>query len=262
MKKFVVYMSVLVAMSFIMSGCKHIDGEGTPTAKTTNTYVVVVGMENSRFAGECPGAGYDADRMYKLLSQYTPNAVLLRDSNATKANVVNALRNAISKAGDGLVIFSYSGHGGSEPFPDTGIEETDGHDEFLCLWDTYMRDNEIWNIINKSSGRIFLLFDCCHSETMMRNPMFKIVPPLSFDHTITENCKFSMLCWSGCPDNTYSYGASNGGQFTNALLRHFNASKTYEYLWNEIKNDKTLRAYENPQSTVLGNGFAAKPIFR
>lgn len=262
MKKVITFISVIFSLSLMIVGCKHTDNGVTPTAKTTNTYVVVVGMEKSRFAGECPGAGYDADRMYKLLVQYTPNAVLLRDSNATKANVVSTLRNAVAKAGDGLVIFFYSGHGGSEPFPDTGIEETDGHDEFLCLWDTYVRDNEIWGIVNRSRGRIFFLFDCCHSETMMRNPMFKINPPLAFDHTITEDCKFSMLCWSGCPDNTYSYGASNGGQFTNALLRHFNSNKTYEYLWNEIKNDKTLRAYENPQSTVLGNGFLAKPIFR
>jgi hypothetical protein len=71
-----------------------------------------------------------------------------------------------------------------------------------------------------------------------------------------------MLCWSGCPDDTYSYGASSGGQFTNALLRHLDATKTYEYLWNEIKNDRLLRSYENPQSTVLGNGFTGKAIFR
>lgn len=262
MEKIFSYMPVLFAAALMMSGCKHTNGEVTPTAKATNTYVVVVGMETSRFAGECPGAGYDADRMYTLLSQYTPNAVLLRDSKATKANVVSALRNAVAKAGDGLVIFFYSGHGGSEPFPDTGIEETDGHDEFLCLWDTYMRDNEIWNLINKSRGRFFMLTDSCHSETQFRNPVFRITPGLSFDHELEEDRAFSLLCWSGCPDKNYSYGASDGGQFTNALLRHFNANKTYEYLWNEIKNDKTLRAYENPQSTVIGNGFTAKPIFR
>lgn len=258
-------MSVVIACFWIV-GCKDISnwcGDCTPTAKATNTYAVVVGLENSRFAGACPGAGYDADRMYRLVSPYVGNnKVLLRDANATKANVVNALRNAVARVNDGLVIFYYSGHGGSEPFPDTGMEEVDGHDEFLCLYDTYMRDNEIWNIINKSRGRILLMFDCCHSCTMMRNSMFKIVPPLAYDHTITENCKFSMLCWSGCPDDTYSYGAPSGGQFTNALLRHFDARKTYEVLWNEIKNDKTLRAYENPQSTILGSGFDGKPIFR
>ena len=257
------FMSFLLAVSVCLGfgGCTS-EEIAPQESKSTNTYAVVVGMENSNFAGACPGAGYDADRMYKLLSAYTPNIVLYRDSNATKANVVAALKRAVANAKDGLVIFSYSGHGGSEPFYDTGKEEVDGKDEFLCLYDTYMRDNEIWEIIRQSNGRVFLCFDCCHSQTMFRTIGFKVKPPLSWDHTLNELQGFSMLCWSGCPDDTYSYGASTGGQFTNALLRHFDSRKSYEALWEEIKRDKTLRVYENPQSTVLGNGFSGKAIFR
>ena len=90
----------------------------------------------------------------------------------------------------------------------------------------------------------------------------KINPPLAFDHNLNETQPFSMLCWSGCPDDTYSYGSSSGGQFTNAIFRHFNEKLTYQELWDKIKNDKTLRAYENPQSTVIGCGFDGKEIFR
>ena len=107
-----------------------------------------------------------------------------------------------------------------------------------------------------------MIYDCCHSQTMYRAPGFKVRIPLSWDHRLNEQQGFSMLCWSGCPDDTYSYGASTGGQFTNALLRHFDTNKSYEALWNELKSDKVLRAYENPQSTALGNGFDAKQIFR
>ncbi|MBO6031847.1 MAG: caspase family protein [Prevotella sp.] len=259
--KVVITLIVTCLLSLSFLGCK-INNISVPEAKSTNTYVVVVGLETSKFAGSCPGAGYDADRMYKLLAQFSPNIVLLRDSNATKANVASALSRAVENAKEGLVIFSYSGHGGSEPFKDTGMEEADGSDEFLCLYDTYMRDNEIWDIISKSNGRIFMIYDCCHSQTLYRNVGFKVRPPLSWDYRLNEQKSFSMLCWSGCPDNTYSYGASNGGQFTNALLRHFGEHKTYEGLWNEIKNDRTLRSYENPQSTVLGKGFDGKKIFR
>lgn len=257
------FMSFLLAVSMCLGfgGCKS-EGTAPSEAKSTNTYVVVVGMENSNFAGACPGAGHDADRMYRLLSAYTPNIVLYRDSNATKANVVAALKRAVANANDGLVIFSYSGHGGSEPFYDTGKEEVDGKDEFLCLYDTYMRDNEIWEIISQSKGRVFFITDSCHSQTQFRNPVFRMRPPLSFDHTINENQPFSMLCWSGCPDSDYSYGASSGGQFTNALLRHFNNNDTYQSLWDKIKQDKILRTYENPQSTIIGNGFEGKEIFR
>lgn len=252
----------MLLVGVIIGGCKTEEEKPSIGAKATNTYVVVVGMENSKFAGSCPGAGYDADRVYNLLLGYTHNSILLKNEAATKNNVKTALENAIVKSGTGLTIFFYSGHGGSEPFANTGIEETDGKDEFLCLWDTWMRDNEIWEILSKSKGRVLMLVDACHSQTMWRSPGFRLTPPLAWEHTVTSNLPFSLLCWSGCPDNTYSYGSPSGGQFTNALLRHYKVSKTYENLWNEIKTDKILRQYEDPQSTNIGNGFEAKSIFR
>lgn len=261
MKRILSAIIALVSGAICFWGCTTAEAE-VPIVREANTQVVVVGMENSRVAGACPGAGYDADRMYSLLKKYSSNAVLFRDSNATKANVETALKAAIEKAKMGLVILYYSGHGGSDPLPNTGIEEDDGRDEYLCLWDKPMIDNEIWNIISKSQGRVLILADCCHSQTMFRNAGIKINPPLAWDHTLSEKQNFSMLCWSGCPDNTYSYGSAAGGQFTNALLRYFDARKTYDYLWTEIKNDRRLRAYENPQSTALGNGFDGKLIFR
>ena len=261
MKKLSIIATVALIGSLIIGGCKS-DEDSAPAAKSTNTYAVVVGMENSRFAGACPGAGYDADRMYELLKQCSVSAILLRDSNATKANVVKALDKAINQAGDGLVIFFYSGHGGSQPLPNTGAEEVDGMDEFYCLWDTWFLDNEMWNLIAKCKGRIMLINDCCHSETIFRESKISLTRSIPLSAVSRRDGSFSMLCWSGCPDNTYSYGASTGGQFTNALLRHFDARKTYEFLWNEIKNDKVLRNYEDPQSTCIGSGFYGKPIFR
>ena len=260
MHKIAPVLAFCAALAATLVGCKNTEEEAV--TKTNDTYAVVVGMEQSRLAGSCPGAGYDAERMKTMLQKYTSNVVYLRDATATKTAVASALRNAVARAGAGLVVFYYSGHGGSDPFPYTGAEEIDGRDEYLCLYDTYMRDNEVWEIIKTSKGRFFFICDACHSETMWRAPGFKITPPLSFDHTVEGEYPFSMLCWSGCPDSDYSYGASSGGQFTNALLRHFSASKTYECLWNELKNDKTLRSFENPQSTEIGNGFIGKPIFK
>lgn len=245
----------------LIGGCKT-DYTNVEVEKSTNTYVVVVGMENSMVAGACPGAAYDADRIYNLLSNYTPNIVLLKDAQATKLKVTEALTKAVEGAGEGLVIFYYSGHGGSDPFPDTGIEEKDGKDEYLLLWNTWLRDNEIWNIISKSNGRFFMISDSCHSQTQFRHPSFKIKIPLSYDHNLNESHPFSMLCWSGCPDSDYSYGSRTGGQFTNALLRHFKKESSYQSLWDKIKADKTLLSFEKPQSTVIGSGFDNKTIFR
>ena len=125
-----------------------------------------------------------------------------------------------------------------------------------------MKDNEIWDIISKSKGRIMFIVDACHSQSIMRNSGFILKVPLSWDHEMSSDCMFSLLCWSGCPDNAYSYGSVSGGQLTNALLRHYNYQETYQDLWNKIKNDKTLRTYENPQSTNLGKGFINKLVFK
>ena len=258
--------AMIGSLSCFVCGCKDTENntitEPTADSKAYNTYAVVVGMENSAFVGQCPGAGLDASRMKDLLSSYCTNVAYFRDSNATKVAVTSALKSAIARAGDGLVIFYYSGHGGSEPFPDTGIEEEDGSDEFYCLYDTWMRDNEMWDIIKTSKGRVFCINDCCHSRTLFRSPSLKISVPLSWDYKLTENQPFSLLVWSGCPDDTYSYGSATGGQFTNALLRHFKGSKTYDELWKEIKEDYILQTFEDPQSTAIGSGFANKRIFQ
>lgn len=253
--------SIVMLVGMVATGCKH-NTENSETeittvdsAKATATYAVVIGMENSRFAGSCPGAALDADRMYEVIKAEAKHTVLLKDQSATKAKVAAAIAEGIEKSGDGLFILYYSGHGGSEPFADTGIEESDGRDEFLCLYDTYMRDNEIWRLISKSKGRVFLCFDACHSQTMFAVPCVRMAPPLGFDHKLTGSAKFSMLCWSGCPDANYSYGAATGGQLTNTLLKFYHPGVTYEQLWKYIKNDRNLQYYENPQSTVIGDGF-------
>lgn len=259
MKSKIIQLGCIIS-SFLM-GCTSLEmGEDEP--KSTNTYVVIVGMENSMFAGSCPGARIDSSRMHALLSSYTSNITLLQDKQATKKSVTTALEKSIKEAENGLVIFYYSGHGGSQRFADTDAEEVDGQDEYYCLWDTWFKDNEMWNIISQSKGRVMLINDCCHSETLFREPKISLKQVIPLSTSRDRETSFSLLCWSGCPDNTYSYGSSTGGQFTNALLRHFKPNKTYEYLWNEIKKDSVLREYEDPQKTEIGIGFTGKCIFR
>lgn len=249
-----------------ISGCKDIEvqslvDDSVKTNKSSTTYVVTVGMENSAFAGSCPGAGIDARRMTELLHAYSDNVVAFSSESAKKDAVVNAIKNGVEKAE--LFIFYYSGHGGSDRFWNTGLEELDGKDEYYCLYDSPLKDNEMWDMISKSKGRVLLINDCCHSQTIFRNPSgitFKKCMPLSTTHSET-GC-INMQCWSGCPDNTYSYGSATGGKFTNTLLKYFDSRKTYEFLWTEIENDSGLRRYEEVQRTVMGEGFSAKPIFR
>lgn len=231
-------------------------------AKTSSTYAVVIGMEDSKFAGACPGSKLDSNRMYALLSKYAQNTLLLQDKNATRANVKGAIEGYVEKSGTGLFILYYSGHGGSEPFPDTGIEEDDGMDEYLCLYDSYMRDNEIWSMISRSKGRVLIITDSCHSKTQFRTPAITLAKSKVMRATSTEEGCISMQCWSGCPDNAFSYGSSSGGQFTNSLFRHFDQNLTYDELWKKIEQDSILKMYETVQRTLMGKDFKDMVVFR
>lgn len=230
-----------------------------PTAKVS---AVVVGMESSRFAGSCPGAKYDSDRMFKLISQYTSDVVLLQDAAATRTAIVNAMKRGVNKAADGLFVFYYSGHGGSQPFPNTGIEETDGCDEYICPYDTYLIDNDIWKIISASKGRVFIIFDCCHSQTCFRAPSLTLKYAIPLSATKTESGAINLQCWSGCPDDTFSYGSISGGKFTNTFLNYFSDSISYDDLWTKIEADKTLKRFEEVQRTIIGQPFGSQKIFR
>ena len=250
MKRSKFFVLIVAAMTAIVSGCSTIRSQIiSHDSKTTS--VVVIGMERSKAYGSCPGAQFDSDRMYQFFKAKYSNVALLQNNKATKKAVLAALANA-AKA-DFMIVF-YSGHGGSDPFGDTDMkDEPDGKDEYLCLYDTYLRDNEIWSIIKSKKGRVWMIFDCCHSETMFRatGMNMKMVGSLPFSASSSLN----MLCWSGCADNTYSYGDAGGGQFTNALFANYKNGITYNEWWNKMRRDETLCKYQLIKQTKMGFGF-------
>lgn len=221
-----------------------------------NVKAVVIGMEYSHKYGSCPGAELDAKNIQGILAKADCPVNLL--INAKKSDTLAAMTQAVQSD---LAIIFYSGHGGSQRFSDTGPEETDGKDEFLCMDDGLIRDNDIWNIICQAKGRVFLIFDCCHSETMFRSAGFTMdvisdaVLPLGADGPV------GMICWSGCADNTYSYGSTSGGELTNAIRRHLNKDSTYASLWDAVSKDVTLKKHEIVKKHTIGLSFEDKRIF-
>ena len=214
---------------------------------------ISIGVETSRAFGECPGAKRDAMNMHNVFSKYTEDSEILLNEKATRDNLVQFLLSRVDKS-DLLVLF-YAGHGGSQRFSGTGDEEYDGKDEFLCLYDTFLLDNDIWKIIKRAKGKVFLIFDCCHSETMFAvpNPFMLAANPQGFE---TVN----MLCWSACADTTVSYGSSAGGCFTNTFLKYYDEKKSYYDIWESIENDSELKKSEYVKRTQFGKEFDG-PIF-
>lgn len=238
------------------------------TAKKTG--VVIVGMQNSAKYGSCPGAAVDAGRMVGVLSKYG-KPVVLQDRQATKSTVSNALLNSVKN--NDLTIFFFSGHGGSDPIGDVA-GESDGRNEYICLYNGYMLDNDIWNIVSQSKGRVFMIFDCCHSQTIFRSPGvdFKqiairqeIDEKLRSEYGMEARGKnnVNLLVWSGCPDSGLSYGSDKGGFLTSAIcnaLKDYPRFATYGQIWNSVKNSGIVKK-QSPKKTMIGSGFSG-PVFR
>lgn len=248
------------------------------------TYLVV-GMESSKRFGSCPGCAVDAKRMNNLLSNaFGYKGEMLISSQATKAVVAAKLREGIANTpANGMFIFCYSGHGGQEYL---GGKEPDGaerQDEYLCLYDTYLQDDEIYDIIKDRKGRVMLYFDACHSATMYRSVAsdkvavfegearaldagglvwssgFEFRPQDFMEAHAMEAAprgQGGMLCWSGCKELEYSYGGSRGGVMTSALVANWKKGMSYGELWSTVVKDVQVeQPTQHPVETRIGTGF-------
>ena len=238
------------------------------TLDRNKKYAVILGLEKSKW-GSCPGSTKDSNTMFGLVNQYMDNDHIIRlnDSQATVKNVVDALNKQISKVPeDGLFTLAYSGHGGQYNESSSSKDETDGRDEFLCLYDGALIDNDLWTIMNQCKGRVLCIYDCCHSGTMYRLPHEIEEGDEAEDRIPLEKpffAKFenvragiSMLVISGCGEETVSWGDSvNGGVLTAAMKKNFNKCLTYREWWNKFKNESSFKKVKQiPICTKIG-GF-------
>lgn len=238
------------------------------TLDKNKKYAVIVGMENSRYGG-CPGADKDSNTMLSLVKQYVPedHIIKLNNKQASVGAVKLALTDQIAKVPeDGLLIFTYSGHGGQYSKASGSENETDGQDEFLCLYDGALIDNDLWEMFGWCKGRAVCIYDCCHSSTMFRLPSemssdepeetLERVPLESAFFTKFENTRspIRMLVFSGCGEETVSWGDSkNGGVMTSSMNRAFNKCLTYREWWNKFKVDSMFKKVkQTPICTKIG----------
>jgi uncharacterized caspase-like protein len=116
-----------------------------------------------------------------LRAGYTERHLLL-DRDATKSNIMAALREVVtsSRFGD-RILFTYSGHG--TWVPDRGGDESDGRDEALCpidyASDALILDDELQQVFEaKRFGvRVVIASDSCHSGTVARGVAHSVLAP-------------------------------------------------------------------------------------
>lgn len=279
----------IVFSAIVMSGCIGSSPiqQITPPAAKKASYLCV-GMEMSGRFGACLGCKRDAEGLASLMKgSFGYRGDVLISEQATKKRVSELLVKGIeSTPEDGIFLFFYSGHGGQEWLGGSEPEGSDMMDEYICLYDSHMLDDEIWSIVSKCRGRVFLYFDACHSETLYRSVSSDLsVSKTRNDSAIPLSVKESdmvkssgftfrpekfmkaialdasiksprILCWSGCRETEQSFGSRNGGFLTLAVLNNWSKGCGYGDLWERsIKWVMKVKPEQNPVRTKIGGGF-------
>lgn len=126
------YLSFLIFLLLVCLSCSPVKSEINTlsqenntilkAAKATQTYIVIIAIADYKYGtaqqGDLRYTKNDARKFYELITQKegwnipTKNIALLMDAQATKINILYALKTIFSKAkSDDRVIFYYTGHG-------------------------------------------------------------------------------------------------------------------------------------------------------
>jgi hypothetical protein len=235
-----------------------------PERKIPYKLALLVGINYKNTPNQLYGCINDTKNIKNLLqTKYDFNhfAFLTDDTNnkPTKTNIIYAFTKLLSNSISGdIIVFLYSGHGTNTT--DLNQDELDGRDEVIVPIDatnidSCILDDELNRIIKdnlKPGVKLFALFDCCFSGTILdlKYNVDKldnvIINPNSTD-TLGE-----LIMISGCSDEQYSIDAVVNNKPTGAMT--FSFIHTIEKYGKSI-TFKTL--LENMR--LLLNGFDQTP---
>lgn len=285
---------MLLIAAALFAGCvKEMDPKPVAQVQAESPTYLCVGMEMSKRFGECPGCRSDAIYLSSLMGSLGYKGDLLISSEATKDAVVEKLKKGIdSTPENGLFLFFYSGHGGQEFLGGKEPDGSDREDEYLCLYDSHMMDDEIWSIVSKCKGRVFLYFDACHSATMYRSVASVLAAPkdgksvaVALGADLVRSKGFTLraerfvkaralssdgpraepkiLCWSGCREAEYSFGSFRGGELTLAVAANWKKGVAYDDLWAKVRSwVNSSQKTQHPVQTILGGFPVGAEAFR
>lgn len=261
----------------------------TVNTATSKRRALCVGINDYPYDGsDLNGCVNDAKAWAKCLSDNFGFAAsdikMLLDSQATKKNMINALKELLAgaQAGD-ILVFTNSSHGSY--YTEVGGDE-DEYDEILCPYDisdNHIVDDELREFFNNlpEGVNMTVILDNCFSGTATRAAVNEIIPgmrtpddrrirflnpalrglkilndPLSAKPKKTEKfgqSKMREVLLSGCTDNEYSYDALINGKYHGAMsyyaLQAIEEAKniiTYAQLHQRLRN--LIRRYpQHPQ---------------
>jgi hypothetical protein len=159
----------------------------TGTKNNLNRWALLIGINkypNFTARYQLDGCVNDVELMNGILREnfgfHAANITPLRDEEATRDGILTAMDALIDRVGkDDLVVICYSGHGSQ--ITDREGDEPDGQDETIVPYDSGrephdnrdITDDEIYERLLRLTEKtpyVTLIFDCCHSGTVSRDP--------------------------------------------------------------------------------------------
>jgi hypothetical protein len=193
---------------------------------------LIIGINYLNTSNELYGCINDAHNLQNYLTNkynFSANNICLLTDNTivkpTKQNILKKYKDLLinAKSGDKL-FFTYSGHGSY--IQDLNNDEIDKKDELLITIDSQaISDDELKSIINEclpDDVTLFVIFDCCHSGTLMDLKYNYLCEneDLSINKKMSET-KSNVFLISGCFDEKTSADAYIDNKFQGALTWSF-----------------------------------------
>lgn len=200
-----------------------------------------IGLNYSNTPNELSGCIPDVKRMSNFLSDKGFVVVKLTDElkPVKSLDIISHIEDLINTVNNNTanskVVIHYSGHGSN--IPDISGDEKDGRDEVICSSNGFISDDTLYKYLErfKEGTRVFCVFDCCHSGTIL---------DLKYRNNVIENrrcsIKIDICAISGCKDNetsadiTYSETES-GGLLTTTFLETFRGDFEIMYFVNLLR---------------------------
>lgn len=213
------------------------------------------------WAGECPGCDVDAGVFALACASNGVGYELLQNGQCTAEGIRQAAERALANVRPGgLLILYYSGHGGQVSDPGDA-SETDGRSETICLWDGQLSDNIVWDLLCRvpEGIRIWMITDSCHSGTNYRG-VHDYGAGIRSRASSARSREPDLLHWGGCDDAHSSFGTSQGGTFTTALVDAYVSGQSYADWF--ARAARRMPSSQIPICAYTGRDFSAGPIFR
>ena len=241
-------------IQFLMNQCFKECSTIVDVANPRKKAALLIGINYHNTSNELNGCENDIYATKKVLINnygFNEKDILIlteTEKEPTRQNILAGIDWLVKKADEGFgsLWFQYSGHG--YYFKDKNGDEADGYDECIVTSDNYViLDDEFRSrLVNKvrSDSKLFCLFDCCHSGTML-DLRFKYKPDenrVELENRVSASCNIITL--SGCRDDQESADAWFTSSWAGALTKNFlEVLKKHDYspnLFTMMKDIKSL----------------------